>query len=78
MLYKYQYETEEEKQDILSANTDKRLIEVQNITEGNFLIFSDQPIEKEVVYINVPQNEIEALKQSIAELTLLLVQMGGM
>jgi len=41
MQYKYQYITEEEKQNILDANLDKFLVEVQDITEGKFLIFSD-------------------------------------
>lgn len=30
--------------------------------EGNFLIFSDTPIEKEIVYSNVPLNEFESIK----------------
>lgn len=42
MDYKFQYKTEEEKQIIIKENSSKYLVEYQNITEGNFLIFSDQ------------------------------------
>jgi len=46
MLTKIQYQTQESKHVILNANSNKILIEEQNITEGNFLIFSDvKPLE---------------------------------
>lgn len=44
MLYKYQYQTEEQKQEIILANKNKRLVEEQNITEGNFLLFTDAQV----------------------------------
>lgn len=41
MNYKFKYSTDSEMTSILANNMDKYLIEVANITEGNFLIFSD-------------------------------------
>jgi hypothetical protein len=76
--YKFQYSTPQERERILEDNASKILIEEQNIAEGNFLIFSDAPIEKEVEFVNIPQSEIDSIKQSIAELSLLIAQMGGM
>lgn len=41
MLYRYQYETPEEREIIIQNNNKLALFEEQNITEGNFLVFSD-------------------------------------
>lgn len=41
MTYKFQYNTPEERQSIIDAHADLIRIEEDNITEGNFLIFSD-------------------------------------
>ena len=68
----YEYHTEQERQDIINQNLDLFLIEERNITEGNFLVFSDTLPEKEIVYINVPKDEIDSMKQAIAELTIIL------
>lgn len=43
MLYKFQYTSDAEKQTLIANNADKIIVEEQNITEGNFLIFSDGP-----------------------------------
>lgn len=43
MEYIFQHKTEEERLALLVAHKDKFLIAVKNITEGNFLIFSDYP-----------------------------------
>lgn len=52
MKYKYQYATEEEKQTLITNNADKKIEEIANIAEGNFITFADaipetpiQPIE---------------------------------
>ena len=68
----YEYHTEQERQDIINQNLDLFLIEERNITEGNFLVFSDTLPEREIVYINVPKDEIDNIKQAIAELTIIL------
>lgn len=61
MQYEFQFETAEDREAILSANTDKYLIKEQNIIEGSFLIFSDKPLPERVVYTQVPQQEFEGL-----------------
>lgn len=43
MIFKKQYITVDEKEQILKNHRHLVLIEEQNITEGNFLIFSDEP-----------------------------------
>lgn len=43
MNYKIQFTDQTDKETKIKANSDKTLIEVQEITEGNFLIFSDVP-----------------------------------
>lgn len=72
MQKKIEYKDAIERQNIIEENAHLILIEEQNIFEGNFLIFSDIPPEKDVVYTNVPADEIENIKQSIAELTIIL------
>jgi hypothetical protein len=41
MNYKYEYADETSRTALLEANSDKVLIEEDNISDGNFLIFSD-------------------------------------
>ena len=50
MIKKIQYTDLVSRKTILDANTDKYLVEEQNITEGNFLIFTDaKPLENQLV-----------------------------
>lgn len=62
MRYRYEYQTDEERASIINNNSQLFLIEEQNIIDGNFLIFSDEPLEKEIVYMNLPEKEFEGLK----------------
>jgi len=73
MKFKNQYDTELEREQLIQSNESFYLIEEQNITEGNFLIFSDNPEEdtKQIIYSNVPEEVFETLKQ---ENTLLKAQ----
>ena len=68
MLYKYEYKTNEERDNIISQNIDKILIEEQNITEGNFLIFTD---------IEVVKTDIELLQNRVNNLEMLILEMSG-
>lgn len=53
MLFKVQYSNQINRQTVLDANADKILIEEQNITEGNFLIFTDTPrLEEQIQNIS--------------------------
>lgn len=68
MIYKYSYTNDAEKQTILNVNKDKFLIEEQIITEGNFLLFSDNLKEdKPETYI---QMQIDIIKQVIDSIVL--------
>lgn len=52
MIIKIQYQNETDRDGIIALNTDKSLIEEQNITEGNFLIFTDTPrVEEQVAQL---------------------------
>lgn len=62
MLYKFEFENDEERIAIISENTSKILVEEQYIIEGNFLIFSDEPLPGKIIYTQVPQEEFEQLK----------------
>jgi hypothetical protein len=60
MLFKFQYSDEADRQVKLNANLDKYLIEEQNITDGNFLIFSDTPtLEIKVIQQEEKQGALE-------------------
>ena len=62
-MLKLQYVTHEERQTILNEHSDLKLLEEQNITEGEFLIFSDTPIPDPVVYVSVSEEDFENLKK---------------
>lgn len=63
MQYKYEYKNDIERKAIIDNNKDKYLIEEQNITEGNFLVFSDiKPLEYQLQELNNATNQI-LLKQ---------------
>lgn len=80
MLYKLQYNSSSERENILTANANLFLVEEQNISEGNFLIFSDVPVEKETIYVNVPEKEFTDLKNKLAtsQEAIDFLLMGGM
>lgn len=65
MKHIFQYSSEEERDNILQTKSDLILIEEQNITEGNFLIFSDVPLDPPIIYINVPEVELNDLKNKL-------------
>lgn len=49
MKFTFEYETQEERRNIINSNLEKYLVEEKNIREGNFLIFTDiKPLELEV------------------------------
>ena len=54
-IVKISYETSEDREQKLEANSDKRLIEEHNIFEGNFLVFDDQEQER---YIKSLEDQI--------------------
>ncbi|MEK4273139.1 hypothetical protein [Paenibacillus sp. FSL R7-0026] len=62
MKYKYEYKTPEDREKLLNENSTLILIEEQNISDGNFLIFADEP---DIIrnYVTVPEEEFEGIKQ---------------
>ncbi|MEK3955365.1 hypothetical protein [Psychrobacillus sp. FSL K6-1464] len=65
MRYVFQYESDDQRDGLIKEHQDKTIIEELNISEGNFLIFSDSPEEdtKKIVYVTVPEEEYGELKQ---------------
>lgn len=62
MEFTFQYTTEEERRLIIEKNTTKYLIGVQNITEGNFLIFSDTPNMAVESELNAQREQVTVLE----------------
>lgn len=61
MITKLQYSDSSERQRIIDENSDKVLIEEQNIIDGNFLIFTDErPITEEVKQLKSKLQQAEA------------------
>ena len=59
MYFKIQYQDLTDRETVINANKDKILTEEQNITEGNFLIFSDTPrLEERLTSIEDTQDLI--------------------
>lgn len=61
-----EYKTNEEREDTLNANSGNYLIEEQNISEGNFLIFTTvKPLTEEVIELQKSQSEQDDLIMDI-------------
>lgn len=61
-----QYKNDAERKTFIESHNHLYLVEEKNIIEGNFLIFSDtlpEPPEPPKVYVSVPEEEFEGLKQ---------------
>lgn len=82
MLYKFEYKDLEERELIVSQNTDKYLIEEQNIIDGNFLIFSNEkPKPIEIIptpeeLLNTEVKELKARLDSTEDALLELILKG--
>lgn len=63
MLQRFQYKDETERKQLIEKNRQLILVEEQNLFEGNFLVFSDNPIPNQTVYTQVPLEEFEGLKR---------------
>ncbi|MDI2588031.1 hypothetical protein OR571_13130 [Psychrobacillus sp. NEAU-3TGS] len=66
MIYRFQYTDEASREQIISLNQDKRIIEEQNIIDGNFLIFTDEKPSVTVVDERLELLEQERLFLQIA------------
>lgn len=75
MRLKFEYTSQEQRQSLIIQHSDKTLVEEQNILDGNFLIFSEEP-PNNIIYTQVNEEEFnrikaenETLKASVIELT---------
>lgn len=78
MNIKIQYTTQEERSQIIDDKKNLTLIEEQNLNDGNFLIFTDEPIEPAIVYTQVNAIEFEGLKSDNEMLKLMVADLGLM
>lgn len=76
MKIKIEYHTDEEKVTILNENKHLLLIEHHNLTEGNFLIFSDAELRPPIVYVTVPEEEFENIREQNTDLMLAIAEMA--
>lgn len=68
MNNKFFYKNEKEKQDILFENKNKYLIKETNNIDGNYLIFSEEPIIKEKSEIELLKEELTLTQEALNEL----------
>lgn len=79
MNVKIQYSDHVDRQAKIDANKDKFLVEEQNITEGNFLIFSDaKSIEEQVIQLQKDNLILmDALAMTYEEVVMLKAEANG-
>lgn len=83
MIKTVEYFTEQERVNALEQNSHLFWIEEKNIIEGNFLVFSDTPLEPPEppkIYINIPEEQFNSLKQrqdATDNMVLQLIMEGG-
>ena len=78
MEYKFEFKNEEEKHKILQDNSDKFLIKIEEITQGNFLTFSDIPTlqilqQEQANKISVLEKENKQLREELEQVKASLV-----
>ena len=70
-----QYYTQEEREQLLNKFSNKFLIEERNISDGNFLVFSDTP-NTNILPVVVTQDEFETMEQRVKKLEDVLLAKG--
>lgn len=59
-----QYQSDVEREHLISSNSDLFLVEEQNLINGNFLVFDNEALSiPTVVYTNIPEGELESIKE---------------
>lgn len=66
MIYKFEFNSKEEKYEIEKNNSDKYLIEEQYLIEGNFLVYTDELSEIEKIKTEQEQQNEEILVNMLA------------
>lgn len=67
MRHVKQYNSKAERKALLQEFATMYLIEERNITEGNFLVFSDTPPEPPVNKVHVPEAEFRSLQTQVVD-----------
>ncbi|OES45799.1 hypothetical protein [Domibacillus iocasae] len=75
MLYTIEYKSINDREQVKAQNGHLLLIEERNISEGNFLIFSDAELQRDIVYTTVPSQEIESLMSSNTEVAQYMIDL---
>ena len=67
MIYKFEFNSKEEKYVIKKNNSDKYLIEEQYLVDGNFLVYTDELSDFEMMQekISILEAENKILKQEL-------------
>lgn len=63
MIYKFQFNTESEKEEIINKNKDKFIIEINYLKDGNFIFFSNENT------LEIKIDILEAEKEKLLEIT---------
>ena len=68
MIYKFEFNSKEEKHGIEKNNSDKYLIEEQYLIDGNFLVYTDELGDFEMIQekISILEAENKILKQELS------------
>jgi len=78
MKIKFQYFTNSEREEIINNNSSLYLIEEQNIIDGNFLIFSDSPLDLETrKNIVLPEEEYNDIINRVSDLEMAIAAILG-
>ncbi|AQS06151.1 hypothetical protein [Clostridium beijerinckii] len=81
MNYKYEYKSLEERESLITTHSNLFLVEEQNITDGNFLIFVDEETKNQLLvqqtirgrvntitaYASLDNNSVDSLENAIIE-----------
>lgn len=82
MLYKYEFDSQTDYNNLIAKNENKFLIEVHYLIEGNYLVFSsEKPIELQIAELeNTQKQQDQAMLETSLQLAMLtnnLVQGGS-
>ncbi|OES45218.1 hypothetical protein [Domibacillus iocasae] len=67
MIYTIEYKDNSDREQVKAEYAHLLLVEERNISEGNFLIFSDLELVQDIIYTTVPSKEIDTLMTSNTE-----------
>jgi hypothetical protein len=66
MNYRFRYTNPEERQQIINDNSHLRCIAEENITDGNFITFTDEPVPEPKPTYEELENQVLLLTDQLA------------